>query len=231
MEENEIAEEQIEQVETQQETISQDLPKKDVEHNWNEAREVFRLQKQRIEELEARLHQPPPQAMQEEKDELDALDPDDSITVAQARAIRESAKKEASKEATKASKQLLEEHFRQQHILQDEERMRSKHDDFDYVMEKFAIPMIQNDPALAYKIQGSKNPAEAAYKLAKISDEYEEVSMKQQISPKAEKILKNSSRPVSSNAVGSPLKNQAEDFSKMSQQDIWSMSQKYARQA
>jgi hypothetical protein len=55
--------------------------------------------------------------------------------------------------------------------------------------------------------------------------------MKQPMSSKAEKILKNSSRPVSSSAASTPLKNQAEDFSKLNPQQVWEMSQKYARGA
>lgn len=90
--------------------------------------------------------------------------------------------------------------------------------------------MIKNDPALAYKIQNSKNPAETAYKLAKISDEYEQANQEvAKTSPKAEKILKNSSRPSSGPAAGTSLKSQADDFSKMSKQEIWAMSEKYAR--
>ena len=97
-------------------------------------------------------------------------------------------------------------------------------------MEHFALPMIKNDPALAYKIQQSKNPAETAYKLGKLSDGYEETMTKAATSPKAEKILKNSQRPTSSNAAGS-LKTQADKYSNMSPADIWAESQKYARRA
>jgi hypothetical protein len=97
-------------------------------------------------------------------------------------------------------------------------------------METFALPMIKNDPALAYKIQNSKNPAETAYKLGKISDDYEGTMNKAAVSPKAEKILKNSQRPTSSNAAGT-LKTQADKYSNMSQADIWTESQKYAKRA
>jgi uncharacterized protein GlcG (DUF336 family) len=99
------------------------------------------------------------------------------------------------------------------------------------VIENHALPMIKNDPALAYKIQQSKNPAETAYKLGKLSDSYEETVAKQPTSQKAEKIIKNSQRPVSSNAAGTSLKSMASDVSKMSPQQIWEESQKYARRA
>lgn len=217
------------QVETQVEQVQPE--RKSASENFEHAREVMRLQQQRIKELEDRIGSSQPATPQEEPDEFDKLDEDDVITVAQARLFRERAKKDAAKEAAKVSRQVMEEYSQQQRISSDEQRMRAKHDDFDYVIENFALSMIKNDPALAYKVQNSKNPAETAYKLAKISDEYEEANMKQQVSPKAEKVLRNTSRPVSAQSASSPLKAQADDFSKMSPADIWSMSQKFARQA
>lgn len=222
-------EQQTEQIETQNE-VQVESPKKDsVNPNWEEAREVLRLQKQRIEDLESRLaSQNKPMQVQEEEDELEKLDPEDYVTVGKA---RELATKLATKQASQTAKQVVQEYIQQQQIVQDEQRMRSKFEDYDYVIDNFALPMIKNDPALAYKIQMSKNPAETAYKLAKISDEYEGNMTKQQTNPKAEKILKNSSRPVSSNAVSPSLKSQADDFSKMNPSQVWEMSQKYARGA
>jgi len=200
------------------------------EINWKQANEVMRLQKQRIEELEAR-NAPKSAIVEEEQeiDELEGLDSEDVITVEKHRKIRESDKKRAEKVAAKTAKQIVNEYMQQQSVSQDETRMRAKCEDYDYVMENFAIPMIKNDPALAYKVQNSKNPAEIAYKLAKISDEYEMATMKQQTSPRAEKVLKNSQRPTSVNAANNSLKSQAEDFSKLSPQQTWEMSQKYAR--
>ena len=227
-EETEVAEVETpvaEQPEVKQEVKAPEPPRQD--HNWSEAREVLRLQKQRIEELEARVSQqsPPPQ---QEVDEFDQLDPDDYMTVAKAKSIRDAAKKHAAKEAVTAAKQVLNEFTQQQKVEKDEERMRGKHDDYDYVMEHFAIPMIKNDPALAYKIQSSKNPAETAYKLGKLSDSYEGDNVKP--SPRAEKVIRNSSRPVSSHSNIS-LKNQADVFSKMSPAEIWAQSQEYAKRA
>ncbi len=160
------------------------------------------------------------------EDDYAGMADDDVLPIAKAREL-----KKEIRQAKEEAKKVVQEYIQQQNIVNDEQRARGKYDDFDFVIENFALPMIKNDPALAYKIQTSKNPAETAYKLAKISDEYEATQMKQQSSPKAEKILKNTSRPVSSNAVGVPLKNQADDFSKMNPQQVWEMSQKYARGA
>ena len=215
------------EAEAKSEEVSQEATKRDAEHNWKQANEVLRLQKQRIEELEARMSQmaKPPEP---EKDEFDSLDPEEYLTVS---AARKMAERLAEKKAEGAAKKYVQEFVQQQTIQNDESRMRSKYEDYDYVIENFALPQIKNDPALAHKVQSSKNPAEIAYKLGKLSESYEESNMKQPTSPRAEKILKNSNRPLSGNAVGNPLKTQADQFSKMKPNEVWEMSQKYARGA
>lgn len=225
-------EEEKQAVEVQESVPEQkeQMKETDQERNWRAASETLRLQKQKIDELEARLKErdviPRQEAQKEEPDEFANLDPDDYVTVGKA---KELARKLAAKEAEQTAKKVIMEYSQQQQLVQDESRMRSKYEDFDFVIENYAVPMIKNDPALAYKIQTSKNPAETAYKLAKLSDEYEEMQTKQQVSPKAEKVIRNSSRPVSGQAASNSLKIQADEFAKLSPQEIWSMSQKFAR--
>lgn len=224
----EVAQEQQiqEQVEVKEET-----PKEDPNViNWKYANEVMKLQKQENEELRKQVQQLAQQKQApvvEEPDEFANEDPDNYITVDKARKMAEKA---AEKKAKAYAQQAVQEYAQQQSVAISEERARSKYDDYDYVMENFAVPMIKNDPALAYKIQQSKNPAETAYKLGKLSDSYEETMTKAAPSPKAEKILKNSQRPTSSNAAGS-LKTQSDKYASMSQAEIWAESQKYARRA
>lgn len=209
--------------------LVQEQPKKDIDHNWQEANKIMKLQQQRIQDLEARLTQPPPQVeRQEEKDEFAEWDPADYLTVEKAEKLIE---KRAEKKAEAMVKKHIQEYSQQQQVAISEQHTRSKYEDYDYVVENFAIPLIKSDPALAHKIQTSKNPAETAYKLGKLSDQYEESMTKQQTNPKAEKVIKNSQRPVSGNSVGNPLKTQADQFAKMSQSQIWEMSQKYAKGA
>jgi len=229
--ENEVLENvPAQEVEEIQEQVESPIEQKEDPNqvNWRQANEVMRYQKMRIEELERERQnaskQPPPV---EEIDEFANEDPDNYITVAKARSM---ADKAAEKKAKIYAQQAVQEYAQQQSVAISEERARTKYDDYDYVMETFALPMIKNDPALAYKIQNSKNPAETAYKLGKISDDYEGTMNKAAVSPKAEKILKNSQRPTSSNAAGT-LKTQADKYSNMSQADIWSESQKYAKRA
>lgn len=220
----------VQEEQVQEQVQSMPEPREDRnEVNWRQANEVMRLQKQRIDELEKERQERLQQKIQvqEEPDDFANEDPDNYITVAKARQMAEKA---AEKKAKAFAQQAVQEYAQQQTVAMSEERARSKYDDYDYVMENFALPMIKNDPALAYKIQHSKNPAETAYKLGKLSDSYEEGMTKTAPSPKAEKIIKNSQRPTSSNAAGS-LKTQADKYANMSQADIWAESQKYARRA
>lgn len=225
-----VAQAQEEQVQPQVEEkvqASQEA-KRDPDHNWRQANEVMRLQKQQIDELKTQVENLAKPKQQPEPDEFANMDPDDVLTVSSARKLAE---RLAEKKAEEKARQVVQEYAQQMTIQSSEDKARSKYDDYDYVVETFAIPLIKNDPALAYKIQNSKNPAETAYKLGKLSDDYEESMSKQSTSPKAEKILKNSSRPLSGAAAGNPLKSQAEQVSKMKPDEIWAMSQKYARGA
>jgi hypothetical protein len=232
-EETEVQEEEIQVAQEPQEvaeTESKAVPEKPATNeqqiNWQKANEVLKYQQQRIAELEARqaeMQRP----VEPEKDEFADLEPDDYMPVGKAKLYAERIAEKKAKEAVKVA---LDEYSRKSNIDTDEARMRSKYEDYDYVIENFAAPQFKNDPALKHKIQNSKNPAETAYKLGKLSEDYEGVTMPQKTSPKAERILKNASRPVSGNAVGAPLKGQADEFSKMSKEEVWRMSQKYASQ-
>lgn len=228
-EETEVIEEQNEaqEVETQEPVENKN------EVNWREASQVMKSQKAQIEAFQQEMAmlkaqmQPKPV---EEPDEFATISKDEMLTFEQAQRLADKRAEKAVKKHLDEYKGQQEERLRNERIAMDEERVRQKYQDYDYVIEHFALPQIKNDPALAYKLQMSKNPAEAAYKLGKLSDSYEE-SMTKQTSPKAEKVLKNTSRPISGNAISPSLKSKADDFSKMSSQQIWEQSQKYARQA
>lgn len=222
----EVVEAPAETAQEEQQTAQVEEPKSG-DYNWRQANSVMKAQQGEIEALKAHLASVSAQRQSqapEEPDELDKLEPDDVITVAQARAL-------AARQAKSAAKEIVEQHLAQHTLVNDEQRMRDKNDDYDYVLENFAIPLIKNDPALAYQVKNSKNPAETAYRLGKLSDGYQEQTTKQATSPKAAKIMRNVSRPVSSNAVGSPLKAQADEFTNMSPQQVWEASQKFARGA
>jgi len=219
------------QVESSEE-VSQQTQKNDADRNWEQVRQVLQFQKQKIEELESRVGQK--NAPAEEPDEFSELDPGDYLTVGQAKAL---AQKLAAKTAKEEASRLMDDYMTQQKIQVDEQRLRAKHDDYDYVVDNFAVPLIKNNPALAIQVKNSKNPAETAYLLGKMSDNYGETMSKQPSTARAEKVLKNANRPVSSSAVGSPLRSQADQFSKLDPRNpsdartIYEQSQRYARGA
>lgn len=217
-----MEEEIIEEVAEQQEQVQEVSP---VDQNWRQANEVMSAQKRQIDELERRLSRMDVPIPVQEVDEFADMDPEDYMTVGKA---KEMARKLAQKEASITAKSIVDEYIQKQNIATDEQRMKAKHEDYDFVIENYALPLIKNDQALAHKIQMSKNPAETAYRLGKLSDNYVPTN---ETSPKAEKIIKNNARPVSAHTVNSPLKSQAESFAKMSKADVWAQAQEYARSA
>lgn len=211
---------------------SPSIERNDEEHNWQRVHAVLEAQKAELDSLRTELQKktvaPEPE---EEPDELANLDPNEYFTVAQLREMRTKMEQRAERKAIAAAQAAASEVARQQSISIAEQQAKAVHEDYDYVVEHFAIPLIKNDPALAHKVMNSKNPAETAYKLGKLSDQYEEQMAKQTTSPKAEKILKNTQRPTSSNAVSSSLRTTADKYSNMSPREIWEQSQKWAKQA
>jgi len=221
--EQEIEQDSIpEEVQEVQAPVDEQPKRNDADHNWQEANQLLRSQKQKIEYLEQKVGELEQVKQSAEPDELAGLEPSDYLTF-------DKAQKLAEKKAKEAAQHAVESYAKQMTLQQDEMRVRSKYQDYDYVIQNFAGPLIQKDPALAYRVMNSSNPAETAYRLGKLSDEYVEQTTKQQVSPKAEKIMKNLNRPLSGNAVAGPLKNQADQISNMSADEIWSLSQRYAK--
>jgi hypothetical protein len=106
-----------------------------------------------------------------------------------------------------------------------EERMRDRHEDYDEVMRHYD-DVIEEDPALAAYFVNSKNPFMAAYKKIKESTTFQREHAATHVSPKAQKILKNSEKPVRSAAVGKPAE---EDLASMTPQQVWNLAQRYAQ--
>src|SRR6185312_3377489 len=123
--------------------IEQPVVKTDV--NWEKANEVLKMQRQQIEELRAQMAQMSQKPEVVEKDEFDDLDQDDALTVGQARKLAE---KLSEKKAKAAAKEMVEKYIQQQSVITAEEQARGKYEDYDYVVDNYAIPLIKNDPAL-----------------------------------------------------------------------------------
>lgn len=190
---------------------------KPVDHNWEQARQLMQMQKARIEELERR-HAPTV-----EKDELEDMDPEDYVTVAKANKL-------AEKKAREVAMQAVQQYSREQNITSDEARMRKEEQDYDYVIENFAAQLFRDQPALAYHVQQSRNPAETAYLLAKTSSNYKAYMAKQNGTSKADKIKQNASRPATGSALG-PTKVTSDPTGGKSKDEIWKEAQEYARKA
>lgn len=214
----------------QDEAVEEVSQESSSDKNWKQARSVMADQKREIEELKALMNQMS-QAQQapeeEEVDDFDDADEDDYVTVAKAKQIAEKAKITAEKHAYKAAEKVLKQHMHNQNISTSQDRARAKYDDYDDIIQNYTIPLIKNDPALAHKINTSKDPALAAYRAGKISDEYLESSAPK-MSAKAEKVVRNSQQPASSHA-GQGLKAQVAALSEnMTQDQVWALAQQYA---
>jgi hypothetical protein len=155
--------------------------------NWREVRAQMAAQKAEIDRLKAEK--------EAEKDALEFKDlaPDDYITVAKAQKLVE---KRAEKKAQEIAERVVGERFRQQEQNSMETNMRQTNQDYDYVIENFAMPLMDTNPALVAALRASPNPYQLVYNMAKASDEYQKERAKQTVSPKAEKILKNADRPT-----------------------------------
>ena len=218
-----VAEDQVEpqEVPSEPEPENQDPVKeepKKADHNWAQVRDVLHTQKNKIDELEKKLNEKP------EVDEFEGVDPGEYITFEQHQKLN---KKKDQKESKEISD--LKDRLRLMENKRHEERMRGKHEDYDYVIENFGIPLVQNNPRLAEAIRTCDDWAEMAYNMAKATPEYQKAMT--QKSPKAEKVKRNTERPTSANAAGSSLKNQASYFAEMSPSEVWKKSQEFARRA
>ncbi len=160
---------------------SQEPQKGSQEYNFREARRIMDQQSREINELKYHL-----QSMQKpvpvEEDPTDG----DYLTKKQWRELEE--QREAERRA-------------QHEYATAEDRVRLKHRDYDEVVNQKNIDeLIEDDSDLAETLRSSPNPYAAAYKLIKKASFYQE-KQKPKKNQEAEKIVKNVSKPVSSNAV------------------------------
>jgi hypothetical protein len=213
------------EVQSETPAVEETQPKaerKTIDHNWSQARAALASQKAEIDALRAKLTE------KEDQDEFKDLAPDEYVTVAQAQKIAE---RKAERKAEQIAHTIVEKRFKEQETQLQETQVRNQYEDYDYVIENFALPMVQQNKALADALRASPNPFVMAYNLAKSSEEYQKEMVKQKPNAKAEKILKNVNRPLSSSAAGASLKTQADMFANLTPSQTWEMSQKYAKKA
>lgn len=197
------------------------------DHNWRKARDIMKAQHAEISNLKKEITDMKPRPT----DEFEGIDKDDYVTFEQAQRLAE---RKAEKRAHEIASKIVDERLQAVEGERLEEKARSRFQDYDYVVDNFAIPMVEKNPALAKAIKSSPNWPEMAYRFAKSSPEYEAYLSKRQQkndAPAAERVIKNQERPLASSAAGSSLKSQAENFASMSPEDIWKKSREYSRHA
>lgn len=206
---------------TQEEQIQQPS---ESEVHWREVRQALKSLKQQNLELQEQLNR---RQTEPEPDEFDGLDPTDYVSLEQAKRL---VQKQAEKRAAEIASKVVEEKLRVVENRNIEQRMRERFNDYDYVIEQYAIPMIENNPAMKQALAASPNWAEMAYNLAKASPEYQTKATKK-ADPSVERIKKNVERPVSSAAAPSNLKQSVDAFTSMSPEEVWRKSQEFASRA
>ena len=193
------------------------------DQNWARVRAVLQSQKDKIDQLERLVHEG---QIPHEPDELEKADGADYATVDMV--------KKPSKKVKNLEKQVdeLKQKLQLNEASRQEELMRSQNDDYDYIVENFAIPLIEKNPALKQTLLQVPNWAEMAYNMAKATPEYKKAqSNSRNNAKKVDRVVKNTERPVSANAAGSSLKSQAEVFANLKPSEVWKQSQEFARRA
>ena len=231
----------------QEEQVRQPQKPSDSEMNWRRANEIMNYQQRQIEELNKQIHAsrtPAPTPKIEEPDEFDTLAADDLLTVDQAKRLAEKQakryarqtyeefRKEEQDRVAKTAQEKKAQEFQQKlsrlNVL--EEEQRRVHEDFDSIVDTYVLPLINSNPAYKQLVMEADNPAEEAYMLGQMLAR-RKGSAPSVTSPKAEKVLKNANRPVSSATLGAPLKGQKDGSQLKPGADVWAMSQQYARGA
>lgn len=162
----------------------------DEEHNWKEARRMRELLIRRNLELEEQVKTFTSQKSSQ-NDDLNKLAEDDIITVGQAKRLQQ-----------QEARRIAEEVIRQREAETMEERLQFKFPDFNDVVTKENIEILQqNEPELAMSLQGlAHNPyaqATAAYKLLKKHG----LGVSREVAKNKIKATENSKKPVSVQSV------------------------------
>jgi len=204
----EVAQETSQAEPTAQAEAPEQPSSNDADKNWVQVRQALKEQQNRIAQLQSRLEQ-----QNAPKDELAELNDDDVVTVAQA-------KKLAERHARESALKIVKEHEKSSQ----EKEVMARFSDYKEVIETYLKPQIEENPDLLKAIYETKNPFLTAYQMAKASAPEQTVSNPK----KAERIMKNASRPLSA-AAAPGLQGEAATFAQMKPEEIWKMSQSFAK--
>jgi len=184
--------------------------------NWEEVRAMLhenKLRDQQHEREKEELRRELQELRTPQTDEVDELSNDDIITVGAAKKMFERTSAETARKV-----------YQEMEKAGQEEKVRLKYPDYELVIEKYAAPAIKKTPALGRAILSAENPYLAAYEFGKMQ--------KVTVDPNetAKRIEKNAEKPVSSHAATpSGALSHASSFQKMSKDEVWKLSQKYAQ--
>lgn len=203
-----------------QETAPQATPQRD---NWKEAqraladakaeRERVQAENDRLRDELRRAYTPPKQV--EEPDEQ--LDPDDLPNV-----------KQVSKLISREAKRLVEQQLAGRDARTEEQLFIARNPDFEDTIKNYLPEILKENPALQDSLKNNPRAHEIAYNLVKQNWKYRQDHAQE--SMKAQKILKNSSQPVSGNAASGVLKSKVDGFAAgMSKSEVWAKAQEYAK--
>jgi len=111
----------------------------------------------------------------------------------------------------------------------EELQVAQAHPDYAEVIEKFALPLVQQKPHLAEGIHGARNKALFAYELGKMAQQMQHVQRPVEQpparSPIAERIVENARKPGTlSQAGGSGALSQADYYASMSDAEFMRMA-------
>jgi hypothetical protein len=155
-------------------------------HNWKEVREKLQKQEEVIAELNRKLESK--QKPKSEEDPFSGYSEDDLLTVAESKKI-------VSHVARQVASEVVEERTRKQAI----EQVPTQFSDYDDVI-KLVDEYVKENPSAYSAIESSPNPRLTAYQLVKSSQLYHK---KMTNAENVQKVLDNSSKPGSSQSVGS----------------------------
>jgi len=170
-----------------------------------------------IKELKKAMESKQASTQSVEDDELEKLDPDDILTVNQAKKLSE-----------KQAKKIVQEMLEKQEKASLPDKTKAQFSDFDDVLTEENIKKLETDePGLAAACANAPNPWEATYKILK---KFILPSQEKKQNKGEEKMNENLSKPASVNSVGKrgPLSN-ANAWSEASRDDLYKEMMQSAR--
>lgn len=103
----------------------------------------------------------------------------------------------------------------------EELQVQQMYPDYKEVIEKYALPLVQQKPHLAEGIQGATNKALFAYELGKMAQQMHVPQVASQKSENAQRMVENSRKPGTlSQAGGQAALSKADYFASMSDQEF-----------